>query len=84
MCLGASIEAMREWGHADALVMQRSYTAEVFVFCVWLCYGMDQHCHACVGGALMQAQLSQGQHLTHRCRNWKVTHKVETGPAVAA
>ena len=78
------IEAMKEWGHADHRVMQRSYTAEACVSCAWFCYGMDQHCHTCVGCALMQAQLEQGQHLTHRCRNWKAPHQAETGPAVAA
>ena len=76
--------AMEEWGHADDRVIQRSYTAEVCISCAWFTYGMDAHCHTCVGCALMQAQLEQGQHLTHRCRNWKPVHHVKTGPAIAA
>ena len=65
------MEAMEEWGHADDRMIQRSYTSEVCISCAWFTYGMDAHCHTCVGCALMQAQLEQGQHLTHRCRNWK-------------
>ena len=78
------VEAMEEWPYADDLVMQRSYTAEVCVACAWFCFGMDAHCRTCVGCALQQAQLQQGQHLTHGFRNWKPVHNVETGPAVAA
>ncbi len=36
------------------------------------------------GCALMQAQLEQGQHLTHCCRNWKAVHKMEISGTVAA
>ena len=76
--------AMEEWGHADDRVIQRSYTAEVCISCAWFTYGIDAHCHTCVGCALMQALLEQGQHLTHGCRNRKPVHHVETVPAVAA
>ena len=41
------MEAMEEWGHADARVMQRSYTAEVCVSCAWFTYGMDTLPHLC-------------------------------------
>ncbi len=78
------MEAMEEWGHADDSVIQRSCTAEACISCAWFTYGMDAHCRTCVGCALMQAQLEQGKHLTHRCRNWKPVHHVETSPAVAA
>ena len=57
--------------------MQRSFTAQVCVSCAWFTYGMDGHCHTVVGCALQQAQLQQGQHLTHCCRNWKAVHKVD-------
>ena len=62
------MEAMDEWGHADDRVIQHSYTAEVCILCAWFTYGMDAHCHTFVGRALMQAQLEQDKHLTHRCR----------------
>ena len=78
------MEAMEEWGQADDRVIQRSYTSEVCISCAWFTYGIDAHCHTCVGCALMQALLEKGQHLTHSCRNWKPVHHVETGPAVAA
>ena len=78
------MEAMEEWGHADDRVMQRSYTAEVCVSCAWFTYGMNAHCHTCVGCALMEKQLEQGQHLTHCCRNWKAVHKMEICGTVAA
>ena len=51
------MEAMEEWGHANDRVIQRSYTAEVCISCAWFTYGVDAHCHTCVGCALMQAQL---------------------------
>ena len=74
-----------KWRHADDRVIQRSYTAKVCISCAWFAYGMDAHCHTCVGCALMQeAQLEQVQHRTHGCRNWKPVRHVETGPAVAA
>ena len=78
------MEAMEEWGHADDRVMQRSYTVEVCISCAWFTYGMDAHCHTCVGCALMEKQLEQGQHLTHCCRNWKAVHKMEICGTVAA
>ena len=76
--------AMEEWGHADDRVIQRQYSEKVCMSCAWFTYGLDAHCHTCVGCALMEALLEQGQHLTHGCRNWKPVHHVETGPAVAA
>ena len=76
--------AMEEWDHADDRVIQRSYTAEACISRARFTYGTNTHCHTCVGCALMQPQLQQGQHLTHRCRNWKPVHHVETAPAVAA
>ena len=76
--------AMEEWSHADDRVMQRSYTAEVCVSCAWFTYGMNAHCQTCVGCALMEKQLEQGQHLTHCCRNWKAVHKMEISGTVAA
>ena len=76
--------AMEEWAHVDDRVMQRSYTAEVCISCAWFTYGMDAHCHTCVGCALMEKQLEQGQHLTHCCRNWKAVHKMKIGGTVAA
>ena len=78
------MEAMEEWGHADDRVIQRSYTAEVCISCAWFTYGMEAHCHTCVGCALMQARVEQGQHLMHRCLNRKPVHHVKTAPAVAA
>ena len=78
------MEAMEEWVHADNLVIQRSYIAEVCISCAWFTYGMDVRCHTCVGCALMQAQLEYGQHLTHGCSNWKRMHQMETGGTVAA
>ncbi len=59
------MEAMEEWGHTDDRVMQRSYTAEVYLSSAWFIYEMHAHCHTCVGCALMEKQLEQGQHLTH-------------------
>jgi len=76
--------AMEEWGHADDRVIQRQYSKKVCMSCAWFTYGIDAHCHTCVGCALMEALLEQGQHLTHGCRNWKPVHHVETGPAVTA
>ena len=78
------MEAMEEWGHADDRVMQRSYTAEVYLSSAWFTYGMDAHFHTCVGYALMEKQLEQGQHLTHCCHDWKAIYKVEIGGTVAA
>ncbi|MEC7738383.1 MAG: hypothetical protein VYE46_05865 [Cyanobacteriota bacterium] len=80
MCTQTHImEAMEEWGHADDRVIQRQlHRRDVHL------YGMDVHCHTCVGCALIEALLEQGQHLTLGCRNWKPVHHVETGPAVAA
>ena len=75
---------MEEWGHADDRVIQRQYSEKVCMSCAWFTYGIDAHCHTCVGCALMEALLEQGQHLTHGCRNWKPVHQMETGPAVAA
>ena len=49
--------AMEEWGHADDRVIQRSYTAEVCMSCAWFTYGIDAHCHTCVGCALIEALL---------------------------
>mgnify|MGYP004190913227 CR=1 FL=1 len=37
---------------------------------------IDAHCHTCVGCALIEALLEQGQHLTHGCRQWKVACKM--------
>ena len=75
---------MEEWGHADDCVIQRSYTAKVCISCAWSTHGMDANCRTCVGCALMQAQLEQGQHFTHGCRKWKPVHHVETGGRVTA
>ena len=63
------MEAMEEWDRADDRVIQRSCTVEACISCAWFTYGIDAHCHTCVGCALMQAQLEKGQHLTHGCRN---------------
>ena len=78
------MEAMEEWGHADDRVIQRSHTSEVCISCAWFTYGIDAHCHTCVGCALMEKQLEQGQHLTHCCRNWKAVHKMEISGTFAA
>ena len=78
------MEAMEEWGQADDRVIQRSYISEVCISCAWFTYGIDAHCHTCVGCALMEKQLEQGQHLTHCCRNWKAVHKMEISGTVAA
>ena len=55
---------MEEWGHADDRVIQRQYSEKVCMSCAWFTYGIDAHCHTCVGCALMEALLEQGQHLT--------------------
>ena len=75
---------MEEWRHADDRVMLRSYSAEVCTSCTWFTYGIDTHCHTCVGCDLMKALLEQGQHLAHGCSNWKPVHQMETGGTVAA
>ena len=78
------MEAMEAWPHADERVMQRSYNEQVCISCAWFTYGMDGHCHTVVRCALQEAQLQQGQHLTHCCRNWTAFHHMEAGPAAAA
>ena len=78
------MEAMEAWPHADERVMQRSYNEQVCISCAWFTYGLDGRCHTVVRCALQEAQLQQGQHLTHCCRNWKAVHHMETGPAAAA
>ena len=78
------MEAMEAWPHADERVMQRSYNEQVCISCAWFTYGLDGRCHTVVGCALQEAQLQQGQHLTHCCRNWKAVRHMETGPAAAA
>ena len=78
------VEAVEEWPYADDRVMQRSYTAEVCVACAWFCFGIDSSCHTSVVCALQQAQLQQGQYLTHCCRHWKAVHKMEICGTVAA
>ena len=49
--------AMEEWGHADDRVIQRQYSEKVCMSCAWFTYGIDAHCHTCVGCALMEALL---------------------------
>ena len=78
------MEAIEEWGHADDRVIQRQYSEKVCMSCAWFTYGIDAHCHTCVGCALMEALLEPGQHLTHGCPNWKPVHQMETGGTVAA
>ena len=76
--------AMEEWGHADDRVIQRQYSEKVCMSCAWFTYGLDAHCHTCVGCALMEALLEQGQHLTHGCRNWKAVNRMGTGRKTVA
>ena len=78
------MEAMEAWPHADERAMQRSFTQQVCISCAWFTYGMVGHCHRVVGCALQEAQLQQGQHLTHCCRNWKAVHTMEICGTVAA
>ena len=70
------MESIEEWGRADDRVIQCSYTAGIYISCAWITYGMDAHCHACVGCALVQAMLEQGQDLTNSCRICKAVHKM--------
>ena len=52
--------AMEEWSHADDRVIQRQYSEKVCMSCAWFTYGIDAHCHTCVGCALTEALLEQG------------------------
>ena len=45
---------------------------------------MGGHWHTVVGYALQEAQLQQGQHLTHCWRNWKAVQQMGTDSTVAA
>ena len=54
--------AMQGWGHADDRVIQRQCSEKVCMSCALFTYGIEAHCHTCVGCALMEALLEQGQH----------------------
>ena len=78
------MESMEEWGFPGHGVMQRSFDGSVCCTCRWFTYGMDKHCRTVVGCALLEAQLAQGDHLTHRCSDWSAVTGMKQGGTVAA
>ena len=75
--------AEEEWDFVDGLKSTRSSC--VCMTCQHFSYVCDQHCHTLLTCGLQGRQVSHGEHLTKRCRNWMVRREAEMGwcPEVA-
>ena len=49
------------------------------ITCQHFTYGTDAHCRTLLGCKLQSKQLSQGEHLTKKCRHWLTRRERQVG-----
>ena len=79
------LENPEEWTYFTDLELMKSSGSTVCLTCEYFTYTCDKSCVTILACPLHQRLITQGEHLTKRCRNWqkKMVSQIGWCPEVA-